>query len=146
MVMFLLLFVGFFQHYAHARRYPPPELSSIEYEKLIIVPVLSLSKYYDKTHNYGAYIEIWDKQSRTLLWWIQVYKFQYIEGVEKDIQNVHISNIELQDGMVFLKNELDMIFTNNLDSKKVNLYKDLKVKSNWLPKIDIGGQWGTEGS
>lgn len=126
----------------YGKRKPPEVLGAVEYKDLIIVAIPSLLKYQKHTQKAGAYLEIRDKQTNNLMWWIQVYSIDYKKDLEKDIQDVFIKHLEVTGNEIMVVNELDMVFSINLDTKAVRQIKGMKKQSEHLPVIEISGITG----
>lgn len=74
----------------------------------------------DRIQN-GGVIEARDPKTKKLLWQVQVYKTNYDEALEKDVQDVFIKSLTLDKvhNLLILSDEESRVFALNLTTKKV---------------------------
>ena len=70
----------------------------------------------------GGYIEVLDAKTGVPVWGIQVYKTEYNPNLEKDVQDVFITEIELNilGTVLTVTDELKRKFEINLKTREVN--------------------------
>ena len=69
----------------------------------------------------GGVVEARDPKTKELLWQVQVYKTVYKKGLERDIQDVFITSLELDkaQNLLIISDEKSRVFALNLTTKKV---------------------------
>ena len=74
-----------------------------------------------KTPQNGGVVEARDPKTKKLLWQVQVYKTEYDEGLEKDVQDVFITSLTLDKvhNLLIMSDEKSRVFVLNLSTKKV---------------------------
>ena len=107
---------------AYAKRAEPVKEIVVSNGKYKVVAINSAACY--EKPPYGGYIEVFDSASGDFLWSMQVYKIQHAKGLEKDVQDVYIKHLEFMDQKLYIINDRDMIFSIDLDRKKVFIVQD----------------------
>ena len=64
-------------------------------------------------------VEAWDEKTGKLLWRVQVYEVQYDNKRERDVQDVFVRFLKIQDGSLLVENESGARFTVDLKSHVV---------------------------
>ncbi|MBE6400057.1 MAG: hypothetical protein E7041_07960 [Lentisphaerae bacterium] len=54
---------------------------------------------------------------------ITIYEINYLKSLETDVQNLHITKLEIDNGVLWVKTEKDGIFSCNITTGKVKLVK-----------------------
>jgi len=69
----------------------------------------------------GGVVEARDPRSKRLLWQVQIYKTEYVEALEKDVQDVFIKSLTLDKvhNLLIMSDEKSRVFVLNLATKKV---------------------------
>lgn len=69
----------------------------------------------------GGVVEARDPKTKKLLWQVQVYKIQYDPSLEKDVQDVFIKSMTLDQvhNLLILSDEKSRLFVLNLTTRKV---------------------------
>ena len=98
---------------AWAKRSPPKE----------VVPVRSGEIELRVPHGQMGCIEAWDTKSKQLVWRRQIYAVRYDVELERDVQDVFIESIELQQSKLLIKNERGSTYELELDSLQVTPVK-----------------------
>lgn len=112
------------------------------------VPPVATNKYKvessiagDKGRYDCGVIVVYDNKTGEFLWWMKVYDIHYIDGLESDVQDIHISEMKVKDEILTVTNEGGMVFTVNLENKKVILHKDnIKLRN----RVTVSGKWGVK--
>lgn len=101
-----------------AKRLAPKEVPPIATDTVVFsVPHFPKG---DRIEN-GGVIEARDAKTKKLLWQVQVYKTDYDETLEKDVQDVFIKSITLDmvHNLLILSDEESRVFVLNVTTKKV---------------------------
>lgn len=101
-----------------AKRQAPEKVPPIATEKAVFsAPHLPEG---DRNQN-GGVIEARDPKTSTLLWQVQIYKVEYDEALEKDVQYVYIKSLTLDKvhNLLVMSDEKSRVFVLNLATKKV---------------------------
>ena len=64
-------------------------------------------------------VEAWEEKSGKLLWRVQVYTVPYDDQRERDVQDVFIRSLKIEDGSLLVENEQGARFTVDLQSHAV---------------------------
>lgn len=66
-------------------------------------------------------VEARDPRSKMLLWQVQIYKTEYVEALEKDVQEVFIKSLTLDKvhNLLIMSDEKSRVFVLNLATKRV---------------------------
>jgi hypothetical protein len=69
----------------------------------------------------GGVVEARDPKTKKLLWQIQIYKTEYDQALEKDVQDVFIKSLTLDEihNLLIMADEKSRVFVLNLTTKKV---------------------------
>lgn len=69
----------------------------------------------------GGWVEARDPRSKRLLWQVQIYKTEYVEALEKDVQDVFIKSMTLDKvhNLLIMSDEKSRVFILNLATKRV---------------------------
>ena len=54
---------------------------------------------------------------------ITIYEINYLKSLETDVQNLHITKLEIDNGLLLVKTEKGGIFSCNITTGKVKLFK-----------------------
>lgn len=106
----LLLCLGFVS-IAWAKRSPPEP----------VAPVKSGNIEYRVDHRQMGCVEAWDLEHKEMLWRRQIYTVRYQPDLERDVQDVFITAIELKDKTLTVKNERQSAYALDLDSLDVKV-------------------------
>ncbi|MBI2600318.1 hypothetical protein HYW43_05375 [Candidatus Daviesbacteria bacterium] len=88
---------------------------------------------YSATNVEIGYVEARNAQNNQLIWKKQVYKVTYKNNLEKDVQNVYITSLYIEDNNLLVTNEKGEIY--KLDPKTgVNVIKKGNIIENEQPK------------
>ena len=101
-----------------AKRLAPEEVPPIATDNAVFsVPHFPQG---DRIQN-GGVIEARDPKTKRLLWQVQIYKTDYDEASEKDIQDVFIKSLTLDKihNLLIMSDEKSRVFVLNLVTKKV---------------------------
>ncbi len=101
-----------------AKRVPPNEVPPIVTDKSVFsVPHFPEGGPAQK----GGVVEAREPKTNKLLWQVQIYKTQYDEKLEKDVQDVFITSLTLDKvhNLLIMSDEKSRIFVLNLATKKV---------------------------
>ena len=75
-----------------------------------------------------GFVQAWDVAKNKLLWEKKVYSSTYNPLLERDVQWVFITELQLKDGLIFVNNERGERFSLDSNSKKVTKLKSEKKK------------------
>jgi hypothetical protein len=64
-------------------------------------------------------VEAREEKTGKLLWRVQVYEVQYDNHLERDVQDVFVRSLKIEDGSLLVENESDARFTVDLKSHTV---------------------------
>lgn len=101
-----------------AKRAAPTEVPAIATEQAVFsVPHFSQG---DRNQN-GGVVEARDPKTKKVLWQVQIYKTEYNEKLEQDVQDVFIKSLTLDKvhNLLVLSDENSRVFVLNLTTKKV---------------------------
>lgn len=76
---------------------------------------------YRAPHRQMGFIEAWDVEAGQLLWLRQIYVVKYRPDLERDVQDVFIVSLKLENGYLLLTNERSSTYRLNLDSLEVEV-------------------------
>ena len=93
------------------KRLLPPEVQ----------PVSDGPVEYRAPHRQMGFIEAWDVEADQLLWLRQIYVVKHRLDLERDVQDVFIVSLELENGYLLLTNERSSTYKLNLDSLEVEV-------------------------
>ncbi|MDD5432826.1 MAG: hypothetical protein PHO70_07605 [Candidatus Omnitrophica bacterium] len=68
----------------------------------------------------GGYIEAWDNKTNKLLWVLKIYTIEYDNKIERDVQDIFITKVEVKDGKLIILNEANDEFTLDLKTKEIS--------------------------
>lgn len=94
-----------------------------------VAPVQSGPIEYRVSKQMLGCVEAWEGTPKECLWTRQVYVVKVIPALEKDIQDVHISDLSLKDGALWIKNEAGSTYTLQLDSLEITVIQGHLVES-----------------
>jgi hypothetical protein len=94
-IALLLLLSLCFISPAFAKRSPPVKVE----------PVLAADVEYHVPHDKMGCVEAWDVRTKLMIWRKQVYVVKYDVDLEKDVQDIFITSVEVQKGKLLIKNE-----------------------------------------
>ena len=103
---------------ALAKRSPPAKVE----------PVKSADAEYRVPHDQMGCVEAWDVRTGLLIWRKQVYVVRYDVDLEKDVQDVFITSVEVQKGKLLVKNERASEFELDLDTLQAQATKGSLVE------------------
>jgi outer membrane protein assembly factor BamB len=113
----LLVVLLMFASFSFAKRPEPSIVKPVHYGNIVYsVPHWAFENGTDQN---GGSVAASDLKTGKLLWQVQVYSIEYISDLERDIQDVFISSIEIAGNTLTIKNELGHIFSLNIKTKKV---------------------------
>lgn len=74
----------------------------------------------DRSQN-GGVVEARAPKTKALLWRVQVYETEYVAGLEKDVQDVFIKSLTLDEvhHLLILSDEKSRLFVLNLNTRRV---------------------------
>lgn len=93
-----------------------------------VAPLKAGTVEYRVDHSKMATIEAWDLTHKTLLWRKQIYVVKYQPELEKDVQDVYITTIQLKDKALLIANERKSEYSLDLDSLEVKVVKGAAVE------------------
>ena len=70
-----------------------------------------------------GFVQAWDVAEKKLLWEKRIYSMKYIPSLERDVQWVFITGLELREGLLLVTNERGDRYSLDLKSKKVKKVK-----------------------
>lgn len=70
-----------------------------------VKPVLAAEVEYRVPHDKMGCVEAWDVRTKLMIWRKQVYVVKYDVDLERDVQDVFITAVEVQKGKLLIKNE-----------------------------------------
>jgi hypothetical protein len=100
-----------------AKRMPPKEVKAIKFGKV----------EYRQAKQIGC-VEAWDLEMDSRIWVRQVYAIKYDTRLEKDIQDVFIKLLELQEDKLLVVNENDSKYEVDLETLEVKVLKGRLVE------------------
>lgn len=80
---------------AFPKRLPPPEVK----------PLVHKGVEYRAEHRHMGAVEAWDKKTNKMLWRCQIYVVTYDLNLEKDVQDVFIISLLIENGFLIIMNE-----------------------------------------
>lgn len=101
-----------------AKRSPPAKVE----------PVKSAEIEYRVPHGQMGCVEAWDIRTGLMIWRKQVYVVRYDVDLEKDVQDVFITSVEVQKGKLLVKNERASEFELDLDTLEAQAIKGSLVE------------------
>lgn len=69
---------------------------------------------YSATNEEMGYVEAWNIQNNKQIWKKKIYEVTYDNHLEKDVQNVYITDLRIEDNKLFVTNEKGEIYKINL--------------------------------
>lgn len=69
----------------------------------------------------GGYIEAVDALTNTHLWYLMIYQTKYLQGKERDVQDVFIVQMGVRDGLLRVKEEFGRVYEVDVAQKTVRL-------------------------
>lgn len=118
-IMLILLALTFFTtSVALAKRSPPAE----------VAPVKAAAIEYRVSHKDMGCVEAWDAKQNELIWRRQVYAVKYNVDLERDVQDVFITSIEVKGDTLLVKNERQSQYKLDLNSLEVTVVKGALVE------------------
>jgi hypothetical protein len=94
-----------------------------------IIPIKSGDIEYRTPHGQMGCVEAWDTKRSELIWRRQVYVVKYTIGLERDVQDVFITVIELKDEILVVKNERKSEYEVDIESLQVKMLKGSLVEN-----------------
>ena len=98
-----------------AKRAAPAPVNKVEMNSV----VYSAPPFVTSENQNGGYVEARDKNSNELLWRLKVYKTEYNNKLERDVQDIFITSIKLEGGIILVTDEKGRVFAVNLKTKGV---------------------------
>ncbi len=97
--------------FALAKRLPPTPVESIQYKGI----------EYSAPHSFEckACVEAKDTVADTLIWKREIYSVRYDSGLERDVQDVFIKELKIENDTLTVINELNQIYKVGLTPKKL---------------------------
>ncbi len=115
--VFLLILLLSLTPCIFAKRSAPKEITPIVHRGIkYIVPHWGASL---KKKQNGGFIEAFDIKNKKRLWLLRVYKIKYDENLEKDVQDVFITEMKIKNNKLVVRNEKNDTFIIDLKTKKV---------------------------
>lgn len=74
-------------------------------------------------------IEAWDSKSNEMIWRRQIYVVKYKVGLERDVQDVFITSLNLKGNSLILTNERNSKYELDLKTLQVKVLKGALVES-----------------
>ncbi|MCW5213507.1 hypothetical protein VU04_11425 [Desulfobulbus sp. TB] len=104
---------------AQAKRSAPKKVIPVEHEGMMYV-VLHWG-YENGTGQNGGYIEARDKKTQEKIWGLQVYKIEYRPELESDVQDIFITDIQIDKikQILSVKNEESNVYHVDIKKRKV---------------------------
>ena len=100
-----------------AKRSAPKEVSPVLFEGVRYkAPHWILVK---KKRVAGGYVEAFDAKTNKKLWAVKVYGTEYTSGLERDVQEVFITSMVIEDGKLVVGNELDETYEVDVKTHRV---------------------------
>ena len=96
----------------YAKRSPAP----------IVPDVVSHDVRYHAAYNNGGVVQAFSKKNR-LLWHKRIYRIHYDPYVEKDIQDIFITDLKLKRNYLIIKDERNRKYSLNLMTHQVYRYR-----------------------
>jgi hypothetical protein len=93
-----------------------------------VTPIKSGDIEYRAPHGQMGCVEAWNVKQNDLIWRRQIYVVKYAIGLERDVQDVFITTIELKDKTLIVKNERKSEYELNLESFQVKVLKGSLVE------------------
>ncbi|MDA7936797.1 hypothetical protein N9B79_00320 [bacterium] len=103
----------------HAKRGAPAKVPPVTVGEI---------EYRAPTSQMGC-VEAWDTGSDEMIWRRQIYVVKYTVGLERDIQDVFITALALNDKTLVLSNERKSEYELDLDTLEVKLLKGALVET-----------------
>ena len=94
-----------------------------------VAPVKAGAIEYRVSHNQMGSIEAWDATGSELIWRRQIYVVKYQVGLERDIQDVFITTVELAGDHLLVKNERGSDYQLDLGTLAVKVLKGNLVET-----------------
>ena len=98
---------------AYAKRAPAPEVPAVTYHGV----------NYLATYAHGGVIEAYSVKTKNMLWRKKIYDITYQPQLEKDIQDVFITQMHVKEGRLIIKDEKNHTYALNLKTHKVKYLK-----------------------
>ena len=108
---YLLLFC-FCAVAAFGKRTPPPSVRPIDYDGVRYVAVLWGVDFGEQQN--GGFVEARDSRDGHLVWRARVYVTKYDDKIERDVQDVFITSMVIENGHLVVVNENHEKFIVNL--------------------------------
>ncbi len=113
----LIAALAFVPAESFAKRLPPKPVEPFIHDGVkYIAPHFDLSFERDQI---GGFVEAWDIQSGTKLWDLKVYRVEYDPRLERDVQDVFITSLSLEEGDLIVQNGRGEEFEIDLESRAV---------------------------
>lgn len=119
-ILFILgaLTVLFYSN-VHAKRAAPTKVK----------PVASGTMEYRAPQSQIGCIEAWNTESNEMSWRRQIYVIKYQSGLERDIQDIFITNLRLTENQLIVSNESNSEYSLDLNTLEVKVLKGALVES-----------------
>ena len=102
---------------AFAKRLPPKPVAPLVADG-VRYEVPHFGAFHGKEQN-GGFVQAWDARKNQLLWDRMIYRIRYDRNLERDVQDVFITEIHLHGKILFVTNESSERFEMDLVSGKV---------------------------
>src|SRR3954468_17626821 len=102
---------------AFAKRLPPKPVAPLVADG-VRYEVPHFGAFHGKEQN-GGFVQAWDARKNQLLWDRMIYRIRYDRNLERDVQDVFITEIHLDGKTFFVTNESSERFEMDLASGKV---------------------------
>ncbi len=122
--LFPIILILTFTPSLFAKRSAPGEISPLVYNGIKYI-IHHWGASIKKKQN-GGFIEAFDLKKRQRLWLLRVYEIEYNSKIEKDIQDIFITKIEIKKNKLIVRNEKNDIFIVDLKTKRVKPKKKYK--------------------
>ncbi len=94
-----------------------------------VVPATSGQIEYRAPHRQMGCVEAWDTHRKKLIWRRQIYVVKYTMDLERDVQDVFIKTMKLQDDALLVKNERESEYKLDLNTLQVKVLKGALVEN-----------------
>jgi hypothetical protein len=102
-----------------AKRADPQQVAPVEYDGIIYK---TLPWAIDNgTNQNGGFIQAIDKSSSRVLWQLQIYSTKYTSSIERDVQDIFITSIEInsEHNILLIENEKGLIYKVSIKDRRV---------------------------
>lgn len=101
----ILLALTLFTSNAFAKRLAPKEVDQVVYQNKFLITAPDFASLYQGMPHNGGYLLVRDYKTKKRICLHEVYKVNYIKGLETDVQDVFIKRMELKGEFLIVDNE-----------------------------------------